>query len=98
MGEVITIAKDYPPDPNAPTAEGAIITSADDVPVVGEADVARWESDGASVYDADPVIGDPTSLDNTDTLVKTYDDIQINTLDDTLFRLPFFAEAAGGAQ
>lgn len=44
--------------------------------------------DGGEVYEFEQVIGDPSDPDYTEVIIKTYDDIKINALEDEYFRIP----------
>jgi hypothetical protein len=95
VAEVTTVAQSHPADPAAPPPGGPWVAAPEEVPVVDAREIEQLEAAGAVVRDTDPVIGDPSSQDSTDTVVKTYDGIRINTLDDSLFRLPFFSPGGG---
>ena len=65
-----------------------IVESEDDIPEVTEEELAEMVKDGGEVYEFEQILGDPSNPDYTEVIVKTYDDIEINTLEDEYFRIP----------
>lgn len=62
-----------------------IIESEEDVRIITDEELEAIEEQGGLVYNVVPVIGDPSDPDYTETLVQLFEDIEINSVDDTLF-------------
>lgn len=103
VGEVDTVTS-TPAQPAVTTGDPAamdqtpVVNSADDIPAITDSEQADMESQGYTLAETEPFIGDPNNAGSTQTIVKEFDDVQVNTLDERLFRLPFFAAATGGVE
>lgn len=88
IGELLEIQNDFPYEIDTSDYMLPIVESEDDIPEVTEEELAEMIKDGGEVYEFEQVIGDPSNPDYTQVIIKTYDDIKINTLEDEYFRLP----------
>lgn len=88
IGELLEIQNDFPYEIDTSDYKLPIIESEDDIPEVTEEELAEMIKDGGEVYEFEQVIGDPSNPDYTQVIIKTYDDIKINTLEDEYFRIP----------
>lgn len=88
IGELLEIKNDFPYEIDTSDYMLPIIESEDDIPEVTEEDLAEMVKDGGEVYEFEQVIGDPSDPDYTEVIIKTYDDIKINALEDEYFRIP----------
>ena len=88
IGEMLEITNDFSYEIDTSDYMLPIVESEDDIPEVTEEELAEIVKDGGEVYEFEQVIGDPSNPDYTEVIVKTYDDIQINTLEDEYFRIP----------
>lgn len=81
-------ANDFPYEIDTSDYMLPIVESEDDIPEVTEEELAEMVKDGGEVYEFEQILGDPSNPDYTEVIVKTYDDIEINTLEDEYFRIP----------
>lgn len=88
IGELLEIQNDFPYEIDTSDYMLPIVESEDDIPEVTEEELAEMIKNGGEVYEFEQVIGDPSNPDYTQVIIKTYDDIKINTLEDEYFRIP----------
>jgi hypothetical protein len=69
-------------DPDTP-----IYNAPEDVPLLSQEDYNRMMEDGNLHEMPDITFGDPTDLSYTETIYEVYQDVEINAVDDQLFRL-----------
>ena len=88
IGEMLEVTNDFPYEIDTSDYMLPIVESEDDIPEVTEEELAEMVKDGGEVYEFEQILGDPSNPDYTEVIVKTYDDIEINTLEDEYFRIP----------
>lgn len=64
-----------------------IINSIDDLPELSDEDFEAMQESGAIFENNTITFGDPANLSNTEVVVEVYNNIEINTLDNSLFKL-----------
>ena len=64
-----------------------IYESYDDIPEISPEDAEKMLATGSAFVDTDITFGDPSDLSSVETIVEKYESIEINKVDDRLFRL-----------
>lgn len=90
VGELTTTVYDSSVVLDTSDSAAATYASADDIPSISAEELAALQADGA-VADApsDARLGDPASADYTETQLTVYEDVKLNTLADSMFRMDF---------
>lgn len=64
-----------------------VINSIEELPELSDEDFEAMQESGAIFENNTITFGDPANLSNTETVVEVYNNIEINTLDNSLFKL-----------
>ncbi len=87
VGEVNIKTYDYPEEETDFEAEIQNVNSIDDITELSDSDIEDLESEGANITPAELILGDPNDPDYTITEISVYNDIKVNTLEDSFFRI-----------
>ena len=87
VGSVTEITYDNPNKITGISEDVPIYNSEDDIPKLSQAEHAALQEQGIVVPNEQLIFGDPGDLSYKETVVEVYQDIGINTAQDTLFKL-----------
>lgn len=87
VGSVTEITYDNPNKITGISEDVPIYNSEDDIPKLSQAEHAALQEQGTVVPNEQLIFGDPGDLSYKETVVEVYQDIGINTAQDTLFKL-----------
>ena len=87
VGSVTEITCDNPNKITGISEDVPIYNSEDDIPKLSQAEHAALQEQGTVVPNEQLIFGDPGDLSYKETVVEVYQDIGINTAQDTLFKL-----------
>lgn len=87
VGEILESSFDVEETIDISGYELPIIESEDDVEEMSLEDIDALEEEGGIAYDVVPVLGDPADLDYIETDIQLFDNIEINAVDESIFRV-----------
>lgn len=87
IGEMVSIHHDFPYTIDTSEYQLPIIEDEESVPEMTDREVEEILKNGGEVMQFEQPIGDPSDPDYTDVVVKVYEDIKVNTVEDELFRI-----------
>ncbi len=87
VGMITVIDKQNPNKIEGFPEDYPVYESYDDIPEISEEDAEKMLATGAAFEDTDITFGDPSDLSSVQTIVEKYESIEINKVDDKLFRL-----------
>lgn len=88
-GELIVREVDFPYTIDTSDRQIPILNSADEAQPVSETELAALEESGAIVFKEDTVLGDPADPDYTETINVQYENIELNMVPDSYFRIGY---------
>ncbi|HPC72731.1 MAG TPA: hypothetical protein PLB48_13060, partial [Treponema sp.] len=86
-GEVIVRKYDFPYTIDTSDRQIPILNSVDEAEPISEAELAALEEGGALILKEDPILGDPANPDYTETVTIQYENVMLNSVSDSYFRI-----------
>lgn len=89
VGSIIKTDTDYNQFIEGINPETPYYNSIDEIPEISEADYEKMKAEGNIFEDDSITFGNPADLSSSETVVEVYENIEINNVDDSKFRLLF---------